>query len=192
MDYVRLSLAEVRTQLEAVARETQGTFGLLDQRQLNWKPSETSWSVGQCFEHLLTANQLMFRAMDAALSGDSPKTLWQRIPLWPMMCGQLMIRSQAPTATGKHTAPAAARPATSGIAADVIGRFVEQHRVAVASPQLLDAQRATRTIMTSPFFQALTYNVADGWRLLIAHDWRHVEQARRVTRMADFPKSRDV
>src|SRR5215210_3371339 len=128
MDYARLPLAEVRTQLEALAREAQDTFGSLDDRQLNWQPNETRWSIGQCFEHLLRANQLMFRAVDDALNEASPRTIWQRVPIWPGLCGRLLIRSQAPTASGKYSAPAAARPATSAVAADVIARFVEQHR----------------------------------------------------------------
>jgi uncharacterized damage-inducible protein DinB len=188
MDYARLPLTEVRTQLEALAREAQDTFGLLDDRQLNWRPNETRWSVGQCFEHLLRANQLVLRALDEALSEESPRTLWQRLPVWPRMCGQLLIRSQAPTASRKYSAPAAARPATSAIGIDVIARFVEQHRAAAASAQLLDERRAARTIMTSPFIGVVTYSVADGLRLVIAHDWRHVEQARRVTHRAGFPQ----
>ena len=62
MDYTVLSLADVRNGLDDIARETQATFGGFDGRQLNWRPDETRWSVAQCFEHLLTANRLMFLA----------------------------------------------------------------------------------------------------------------------------------
>jgi len=186
MDYARLSLAEVRSQLEAVAREAESSFGFLNDRQLNWRRDETRWSVGQCVEHLLTANQLMFRAMDSALAKASPRTIWQRLPIWPSVCGRLMIRSQSPTSSGKYRAPAAARPATSGIASDVVARFIEQHRDAAERARLLD-ERSAGTIMISPFIRVVTYSVADGFRLLVAHDWRHVEQARRVTHEPGFP-----
>jgi hypothetical protein len=43
-----LSLAEMRTELEEMARETQAAFGGLDARQLNWWPDATRWSVAQC------------------------------------------------------------------------------------------------------------------------------------------------
>jgi hypothetical protein len=43
--------------------------------------------------------------------------------------------------------------------------------------------------MTSPFVRFITYSVLDGWRLAVAHDRRHFEQARRVTLMPEFPKS---
>lgn len=192
MDYARLSLTEIRAQLENLAREAQDTFGSLDDHQLNWQPNELRWSVGQCFEHLLKSNQLMFNAMDEALSEAVPRTIWQRAPIWSRLCGRLLIRSQAPTAGGKHSAPAAARPATSAIAADVIARFAEQQRGAAARVEVLDERRAARAIMTSPFFPVVAYSVSDGCRLVVAHDWRHVGQARRVTHTSGFPHSPSV
>ena len=187
MDYTTLSLAEVRTGLDAMAHETQATFGGFDARQLNWRPGPARWSVAQCFEHVLTANRLMFRAADDALSDARPRTLWQRAPILPGVFGRMLIRSQAPGAARKFTAPSTAQPAASDIAADIIRRVVEQHRDAVTRVQALDERDAARTIMTSPFISVVIYSVLDGWRLILAHDRRHFEQARRVTRSPGFP-----
>ena len=187
MDYATLSLSDVKSGLETVAREAQATFGALDARQLNWKPDATRWSVGQCFEHLLMANRLMLQSAERALQGTP--TIWQRVPGLPVMFGRMLIRSQAPTATRRFKASPDARPTNSDVAADVIQRFVEQHRHAVSSVQTLDEQLAARTIMTSPFAKVVTYSVLDGWRLLFAHDHRHFEQARRVTQLPGFPQS---
>ena len=41
--------------------------------------------------------------------------------------------------------------------------------------------------MTSPFVGFITYSVLDGARLMLAHDHRHIEQARRVTQAPGFP-----
>ena len=187
MDYTTLSLTEVRTGLDAIAQDTQATFGGLDARQLNWRPDAARWSVAQCFEHLLTANGLIFQAAEAALNDTQPRTLWQRLPVVPRVLGRMLIRSQAPSATRRFTAPPKAQPATSDIAADIIQRFVAQHREAVAQVVALDERKAARTIMTSPFVRVITYSVLDGWRLILAHDRRHFEQARRVTLLPGFP-----
>jgi hypothetical protein len=187
MDYTTLSLAEVRTGLDALAQETQATFGGFDPRQLNWRPDAARWSVAQCFEHLLTANRLMFQAAEDALNNARPRTIWQRLPVLPGVFGGMLIRSQAPSAARKFTAPSRAQPATSDIAADIIRRFVEQHREAAARVQALDERDAARAIMTSPFIRVVTYSVLDGWRLIITHDRRHFEQARRVTLSPGFP-----
>jgi hypothetical protein len=187
MDYARLSLAEVATGLERVVRDAQQTFGAYTAQQLNWKPDAARWSVAQCFEHLLLANRQMFEKADAAMNAANPRTIWQRLPLIPRLWGRMLVRSQAPESTRRFTASPQARPSSSNIAADVISRFIDQHRDAIARLRALDERAAARAIMTSPFVSVVTYSVLDGWRLVFAHDRRHFEQARRVTQSPGFP-----
>lgn len=187
MDYANLPLAQVRTGLDDVARQAQAAFGDLDARQLNWRPDATQWSVAQCLDHLLNANRLMLRQAEAALSGTVPRTLWQRLPWLPRILGRSLIRSQSPGAARKFKAPADARPAASAIPADVVPRFVEQHRQAMTRLDTLDERTLGQTVMVSPFAKVITYSVLDAWRLILAHDRRHVEQAQRVTAAPGFP-----
>jgi len=189
MDYASQSLADVKNGLDDIARETQTTFGGFDARQFNWRPDATRWSVAQCFDHLLKANGLMFQAAEDALNDAAPRTVWQRLPVLPGVLGRMLVRSQAPSGVRKFIAPSKAQPATSDIAVDIIQRFIEQHRTAAAIVQALDERDAARAIMTSPFIRVVTYSVLDGWRLVIAHDRRHFEQARGVTLSPGFPNA---
>ena len=156
MDYSRLSLEQVRSELESIAGEVQAAFGALDARQLNWKPDATRWSVGQCFEHLVTANRLMFGAAAAALDPAHARTIWQRLPVLPGLLGPMIVRSQAPDGTRKFSAPPAARPAESDVAADIVVRFVEQQREGARAVTRLDERKAGATIMVSPFVRVIT------------------------------------
>ena len=61
---------------------------------------------------------------------------------------------------------------------------------AVARVRALDERDAARAVMTSPFSRVVTSSVIDGWRLIVAHDLRHFERARRVTQSPGFPHSR--
>jgi hypothetical protein len=186
MDYTTLSLADVTKATRQVARDAQDMFGALDGRQLNWKPDASRWSVAQCLQHLLTANRLIVENATDALRNPR-HTLWQRLPLFPGLCGRALIRSQAPGASRKYTAPDKAQPAASEIAGDIIQRFVDQHRAAAEWMEALSERDAAQTIMISPFISIVTYSVLDACRLVVAHDHRHVEQARRVTTSPGFP-----
>jgi hypothetical protein len=188
MDYASLSFTEVQSALRDVARDAHATFGDLDVSRLNWRPTATQWSVAQCFEHLVTANALMLKAANDALE-HSPTSVWQRVPVWPRLVGRARIRSQAPETTRKFTAPAKARPTTSDLPGDIIQRFVDQHRRAVDWMRTVDGREIERRIMLSPFIRIVTYSVLDGCRLLVAHDRRHFEQARRVLDSPEFPRS---
>jgi hypothetical protein len=42
--------------------------------------------------------------------------------------------------------------------------------------------------MTSPFMRVITYSVLDGWRLVVAHNHRHIQQAKRVVQAQGFPE----
>jgi len=189
MNFTRLSLPEVRDALQAEARDTQATFGTLDARQLNWKPEAARWSVAQCFLHLFTANALLLQAAEDALRNPR-SSVWQRVPLLPRIFGQLMIRSQGPTVVGRYTAPPKAQPITSEIDADIIGRFVDQQHGAAEWLREVDEREAGRVIMVSPFVRVVTYSVLDGFRLVVAHNRRHFEQARRVMLTDGFPAAR--
>jgi hypothetical protein len=186
-DYTRLTCDDVATELRDVAGAVQSMFGGLGGHALNWRPDATRWSVAQCLEHLLTANRLMVQAAQDALSGAAPRTIWQRLPVLPGVWGAMLIRSQAPSATRKFTAPAVATPTGSAISTDILTRFVQQQRDAAETVAALDAHRASMVIMTSPFIRVVTYSVLDGWRIVVAHDHRHIEQARRVTKSPGFP-----
>jgi len=189
MDYTALTLADVRTGLETIARDAQATFGALDATRLNWRPDANRWSVAQCFEHLLTVNRAMLKAAEDALDPSQPRTFWQRAPILPGFFGPMLVRSQAPENMRKFRAPSRARPTASDIAADVIERFVEQQRSAAQRVRSLDELIAARAIMTSPFARVITYSVLDGCRLVLTHDRRHFEQARRVMASAGFPST---
>ena len=177
--YTTLSLAEIVEELDDIAEVAAATFGILDTRRLNWKPDEQRWSVAQCLEHLLTGNDLLLRSAHDALT-NAPHTVWQRLPLLPTVFGQLLIRSQAPNTRGKFKAPAKAEPSRSEIPGDIVARFVAQHREAAAWIRTVDERTAARAIMVSPFVRVVTYSVLDAFRLLAAHDQRHILQARRV------------
>ena len=179
MIYTRLSLPHVRTEVANVARDAETTFGALDERQLNWRPAPDRWSIAQCFDHLVRGNALVLAAAQTALD-HPPTSVWQRLPMWPALFGWLLIRSQGPNVSRKFTAPMRAQPATSQIPADIVQRFVMQHHEAEEWLRGLDERVASRTIMISPFIKVVTYSVLNGLRLLVAHDRRHYEQARRV------------
>jgi hypothetical protein len=99
----------------------------------------------------------------------------------------MLIRSQSSSTLRKFKAAPEAQPSSSAIAADIIARLVEQHVDTIGRVRALDERHAARVVMTSPFIHVITYSVLDGLRLMVAHDRRHFEQARRVMLSPGFP-----
>jgi hypothetical protein len=183
-DFTVLTAAEVRAELEAVSVDARATFGPLDDRQFNWRASDTAWSVGQCLEHLVKANRAMCVTMNDALDGR--RRFAQRLPVLPGIFGRLLVKSQSPVAARKFVAPQSARPGMSAVDRRTLSEFTDYNSEMSARLQGL-GDRELVSVMVSPFASFVAYSVLDGWRLIAAHNWRHVEQARRVTRSTGFP-----
>ena len=187
MDYTTISLVDVRAELDAIAADAGAAFGRLDARQINWKADASRWSVAQCLEHLLTANRQMVEMADQALDATRGRTLWQRLPIWPGLLGRMLVRTQSPNATRRFKAPGKAQPAASALDTAIVGRFVDQQRELMAKLDASATRDLAGAVMASPFLGIVTYSVLDGWRLIAAHERRHVQQAKRVMATPGFP-----
>lgn len=181
-----LSPAELAAEFGATAADAAAGFRALDARQLNWKPGAEAWSVAECFDHLVKSGEQMQESIGRALDRTAPRTVWQRLPLWPRLLGWMLITSLAPDATRKLKAPAIAVPATGNLPSDIVDRFVAlQHECAARVLALTDDDE--RRVLVSPFASVVTYTVIDGYRIIATHQRRHLAQAARVTAAPGFP-----
>lgn len=185
-DYAILSLADVSSGLDDVAQDAAVTFGALNPKHLNWRPDPTSWSVAQCLEHLIVSNERTRENADRALDASQPRTIWQRLPLVPALIGPMLVKSQAPGAGRKIKTTEWAQPAADNMGPDIVSRFAAQQRELAAWVRGLDHDRARAAIMESPFGHVIAYSVLNACRLLLAHDHRHMGQARRVMQASGF------
>jgi hypothetical protein len=187
MDYLTAKLPDLITEANNIAAETKSTFGPLTAAQLNWKPSAERWSVAQCFEHLVTSNKGFFPRVDGVIAGIKP-TFWQRMPVIPGLAGKLLIKSLDPKSTRKIKAPKKFQPAQSDISAAVLDDFVDQQGKIVEKMKATEHLDLDKIIITSPVAAAITYSMMDAYRVIVVHERRHFEQARRVTEEAAFPR----
>jgi hypothetical protein len=186
MDYLTAKLPDLITEANEVASETKSTFGRLTPAQLNWKPAPERWSVAQCFEHLLTTNKGYFPSIEGVIAGIKP-TFWQRMPVLPGLAGKLLIKSLDPKSTRKIKAPKKFQPAQSDIRASVLDDFLDLQSKIVEKMKATEHLDLEKIIIASPVASAITYSMIDAYRVIVVHERRHFEQARRVTEEASFP-----
>jgi hypothetical protein len=186
VDFLKADLPSLITVANNIAAETKSTFGRLTPEQLNWKPSPERWSVAQCFDHLLTTNKGYFPRIDGIIAGIKP-TFWQRMPVLPGLAGKLLIKSLDPKSTRKIKAPQKFQPAQSDISASVLDDFVDQQNRIVEKMKATEHLDLEKIVITSPIASAITYSLMDAYRIIVVHEQRHFEQARRVTEEAEFP-----
>ena len=186
MDYVKADLPGLITAAESTANEVKGTFGRLTPAQLNWKPSAERWSVAQCFDHLLTSNKGYLPIIDNVLAGQK-RTFWQSVPVLPGVWGRLLIKSLDPVKGRKLKAPKSFQPAQSDISNEVIDDFVALQATIVEKMKATKHLDLEKIIINSPVTSVVTYSLMDAYRVIVVHEARHFQQAKRVTEESGFP-----
>ncbi len=182
-------LTSLVSQATAIADDAQKVFGGLSVDQLNWKPAPERWSVGQCFDHLITTNSGYLPIIDDVLQGRKKSSVWQKLPFVPGLFGKLLIKSLDPSQARKIKAPKKFEPSQSNVSGGIINDFVTQQS------SVMEKMRATanldleRIVITSPAAAVVTYSLMDAYRIIVVHERRHFQQAQRVTESNGFPST---
>lgn len=176
-------------ELAAVGREAREVFGRLSAAQLNWKPSAERWSVGQCFDHLIVTNRCFFPDLERVAAGTYRSSLWGRVSPLSGFFARLILKALDPEKGRKTKAPRVFEPARSDVAADVMQKFAAHQEELSAKLRATAGADLRGLKVTSPVSPVATYSLFDAYRIVVAHERKHFEQARRVTRTEGFPTS---
>jgi DinB family protein len=179
-------IKSITSELSGVARDADELFGVLTVDQLNWKPSEKSWSIGQCFDHLIKTNHQFYPEFDKLAAGTRKNSFWENYSPFTAWGGRFLVN--AVTADSKKAkAPSKSIVPPSDIEADIVGRFVRHIDEVNQKVTACAGADREKTIVTSPFLAVFTYKLDDAYSVLVEHTKRHFRQAKRVMETEGFP-----
>ena len=173
-------------QLTSVSQDLPGIAGHTSREQFNWRPSSEKWSIGQCVEHLnITTErylpvlrQEMTNARSAGKLASGPFALgfFER---W--FLGYMEPPPRHKSRTGKaFVAPPDLDPATT---IDRFNRLQGEFGECIRSAVGLDLKR----IKVRSQFGPVSWTLNATFAILLAHQRRHIWQARQVRTDAAFP-----
>ena len=153
--------------------------------QLNWRADQSTWSVGQCLDHLRITNDVYGAAIASALTGRGGGPVDAITPGW---FGRYFLRTAiepSPT-TRKQKAPSKIVPITT-VDATILDQFLlsnQRTRDLIARSQPFDVNRIR---FTNPFVSWIRFTVGTGLEIIARHEERHLLQAERVRAHPKFP-----
>ena len=150
----------------------------LGAEQLNWRPAEDSWSVGQCLQHLLNANDVYLPPMAAALDGARSSRVRDITPGW---FGRYFLRTVIEPSPGgrRFRAPKKIVP-REHVDADILERFLRSNDGARDFVRRAAAYDVNRLRFVNPFVPILRFTVGTGLEIVWLHQRRHLLQAERI------------
>lgn len=180
----------IRSELAAVSNAAEAKFGGLSAGQINWRPSVDSWSVGQCFEHLILTNDRISAAVQSVADGTHRNSFWENWSPFTSILGGFLVRSMKRD-DKKFKVPDRAIAPPSDVESDVVSKFIANNAGLVElfkrlNDRLNDAD-LEKTVITSPFMGLMTYKLTDGMTIIVEHEKRHLRQAERVMAASGFP-----
>ncbi len=177
---------EVISELEKLAENTRNAFGKFSGEQINWKPSDEGWSVGQCFEHLIKTNELFYDELEKIAAGTRQNSFWENWSPLSGFGGSLLINSLKKDER-KFKAPTPRIVPPSAVDAAIIEKFAAHQAELIEKIKRCEKADAQKTVITSPFMKLMTYRLSDGFTVVIEHEKRHFRQAERLTKSENFP-----
>lgn len=178
----------ITTDLSQTAADARAAFGSLSAEQLNWKPAEKSWSVGQCFDHIIKTNEQFYPEFKRLASGARANSFWEKWSPFTGWAGRFLIKAVSEDLK-KTKAPSKDIVPPSEIAPDIIDRFGTHIADVNKMVEACAAADRQKTVVTSPFLSVFTYTLDDAYTVLVEHTRRHFRQAKRVTETDGFPAS---
>jgi hypothetical protein len=183
-------LETFREAFEQIADEGDALAGTLTNDQFNWHPPSGGWSVAQCIEHLNVTARLYLPNLDEGIAEAIRRGLYGEGPFRYGWLGRKAVQSQEPTTKRKYKAakafmPPPARPRAESMAAfrAYQVQFIDRLRQANG----LDLSRAR---VKSPVISWLRLQLGMGFALVVAHERRHLLQARNVVNDPAFPAAK--
>ena len=173
--------------LNAVTEDVRHTFGSFDERQLNWKPSEDRWSVGQCLDHLITSNEVYFPILEGVVAGTYRPSGWSKLPLAADFFGRMLKKAVHPDSVKKNKTFPVFEPSQSGIPATIVEDFCGDQEKLKVLIEKLDDDEMLASKVSSPVSNFITLRTGDALEVLVLHERRHFNQAVRVTELTAFP-----
>jgi len=186
--YHTLNVDELASHLRADLDEVQRLYVPLRHDQLCWRPSSARWSVGQCLHHLVVTDNRYLERFGPSLEKARRRGLRHDGPHKGGPFGRWFTGQVGPRIKLKLKAPRSIAPSASPeIPADIADVFLQNSRRLLA---FIDESRGFdlhRARIGSPVAPIVRLRVIDALRAVVAHDRRHLNQARVVTQEPGFP-----
>jgi len=160
----------------------------LDDDQFNWRPPTGSWSMAQCLEHLNVTARLYLPQLDEGIAQGIRRGWYGEGPFSYNLIGRLIVKGTEPPPRFRLKAPKAFHPAAHRPRQDVLAAFRAYQKQYVDRLRQASGLDLARARVSSPVAAWIRMPLGSGFALMIAHERRHLWQARQVLAHPDFPK----
>jgi len=181
-------LDELRRQFEAIAADAAELVAPLSEAQFHWRPAGDRWSIAECLEHLNATARHYLPALDDGIAEAIRLGTYAEGPFEYRWYGRLLVRLIEPPPVFRMTVTPQVQPATDRpkrATANGFGAYQVQYVDRLRQSNGIDLATAR---VRSPMAAWLRIPLGCGFAAMVAHERRHLWQARNVLAAPGFPQ----
>ena len=179
---------EFRMQFERLSAEADVLAAPLTDSQFAWRPAPNVWSLGECLDHLNATARMYLPVMDEGIAEAIRRGLYGSGPYVYNSIGRLLVYVLGPPARVRVKAPGEFLPAPGRRRHEVLAAFRAYQVQYIDRLRQANGLDLARARVSSPVARWLRIPLGSSFALMIAHERRHLAQARRVMDTPGFPR----
>ena len=181
-------LQKLLIEAKALAGEGSTFLSGLSDAQINWQPHPKTWSIGQCFDHLVVTDRLYSQKLQIAINEAVQKRIFSRQPIQTSLLGKLFLYSLKPEQKIKLRTFRVFYPDETFSHEEIQQRFATHQETLIQLMLKADGLDLNKIKIASPVNNLLKFRLGECFRFLLLHQRRHFGQAQNLTALAEFPK----
>jgi DinB superfamily len=175
-------LASLLEQIESVTRDAETLVFSRSQADLNRSLVLGSWSVAECFDHLVQSARAFLPAISGAVAVAPNLTTNRRLRTGTL--ARLLILNLEPPYRLRYKVLAQIAPRRQGFAAAWNG-FLRSQSELSETVRSASGLAIDRVKIECPVYARIRYNVYGAFRMLAAHERRHIWQVQQILEALD-------
>ena len=176
MTWIEQEIAEIVTLNEKIS----AVFSALGADIMDLKPDAKTWSINECFDHIIQTNQKYYDIFDAIGRGTYKGGQWIHFLILPRLLGKLVIKAVSPDYKGKSKTAPIFYPLESTYGKNITTDLLEENNLLIEKFRQCKEDDLDNVIVISPVTVFVTYSLRDCITLLVDHEKRHFNQAMRL------------
>jgi hypothetical protein len=155
--------------------------------QFTWRPGPETWSIAHCLDHLNATARAYLPALDEGIADAIRRGIYAEGPFHYNWIGRLFVWSMEPPPRFRAKAPASFQPAPNRSRAEIMAAFHAYQVQFVDRLRQANGLDLARARVSSPVTRWIRMSLGSGFAMQIAHERRHLWQARQLTSRPGFP-----
>lgn len=171
---------ELENELAAATARARRLIEETDGRCFTVRPSVASWSAAECIAHLIVSTELFLPVLRTAIEGARARGITSTRPPSMDLIGRVMRWFLEPPIRSRVKTTAPLVPRSTRAKAEAFGEFASYQRQLVDMMREVQDLDIARMKIVSPFDKRVRYNVYSAFRIIAAHQRRHLWQAEQA------------